>query len=143
MGVPHDQITLSMPSNPHYLYAIRAFFRSLFNNLKFDKQEVNGVVLAIHEACANVIEHCYHGDYQQRIDFTVQITPQHIVVNIQDYGGRQDVTRFKPRTLEQVRPGGLGTHFIQSVMDDVTYHSSETGTVLRMTKRRGASCKSI
>lgn len=144
MGAPHDHhITLSMPSDPQYLCVIRAFFSSLFNKLRFDRQEVNRVVLAIHEACTNVIEHCYHGDHEQRIDFTVQITPQHIVVGIQDYGGQQDITRIKPRALEQIRPGGLGTHFIQSVMDDVTYHSSETGTVLRMTKRRGAACKSV
>jgi anti-sigma regulatory factor (Ser/Thr protein kinase) len=142
MGAPHDHMTLSMPSDPQYLCAIRAFFSSLCNDLGFDKQEVNSIVLAIHEACTNVIKHCYHGDCEQRIDFTVHITPEHFTVDIQDYGGQQDVTRIVPRALEHVRPGGLGTHFIQSVMDDVTYNSSEAGTVLRMTKRRGVSCKS-
>ncbi len=142
MSAPHDHITLSLPSNPQYLCAMRAFFSSLFNDLGFDKQTVSGVVLAIHEACANVIEHCYQGDQAQRIDFTVYVTPQQVTIAIQDYGGKQDITRIVPRALEQVRAGGLGTYFIQSIMDEVTYNSSEAGTVLRMTKRRGLSCKS-
>jgi anti-sigma regulatory factor (Ser/Thr protein kinase) len=121
---------------------MRAFFSSLFNDLEFDQQTVSGVVLAIHEACTNVIEHCYQGDQAQRIDFTVYVTPQQVTIAIQDYGGKQDITRIVPRPLEQVRPGGLGTHFIQSIMDEVTYNSSEAGTVLRMTKRRGVACKS-
>ena len=143
MAAPHDHMTLSMPSNPQYLCAVRGFFSSLCNDLKFDEQEVSRIVLAIHEACTNVIKHCYNGDCEQRIDFTIRITPEHFIVDIQDYGGPQDISRIGPRALEQVRPGGLGTHFIQSVMDDVTYNSSEAGTVLRMTKRRGAPCKSV
>ena len=143
MGAAHDHLTLSVPSNPQYLCAIRAFFGSLLNDLGFDSSEVNGIVLAIHEACANVIEHCYKGDWEQRIDFTVHMTPEQVIVDIQDYGGKQDVTRIGPRALEHVRAGGLGTHFIQSIMDDVTYNTSDAGTLLRMTKRRRVSCKSV
>jgi anti-sigma regulatory factor (Ser/Thr protein kinase) len=142
MGTAHDRMTLSIPSNPRYLCTIRAFFKSLLNDLGFVDEEVGGVVLAIHEVCTNVIEHCYQRDITQRIDFTVCITPECLIIDIQDYGKKQDVATFKARELQDVRPGGLGTYFIRSIMDEVTYNSSDAGTLVRMTKRRSVPCKS-
>jgi anti-sigma regulatory factor (Ser/Thr protein kinase) len=142
MDAAADRLMLSIPSNPHYLCTIRAFFRELLHQLGFDEQGVNGVVLAVHEACANVIEHCYRGDTAQRIDLTVHVSPESLTVDIRDYGGPQKISAIRPRALQDVRPGGLGTYFMQALMDDVTYHTSDPGTLLRMTKRRSVSCKS-
>jgi anti-sigma regulatory factor (Ser/Thr protein kinase) len=101
------------------------------------------VVLAVHEACANIIKHSYHGDTAQRIDLTVLITPEELAMEIRDYGSKPDLAAIQPRALHDVRPGGLGTHFMRSIMDTVTYDiSPDMGTLLRMTKRRGASCTS-
>jgi len=142
MHAPDDKLTLSIPSHPRYLCIIRAFFDSLLRELGFEPQEADGVILAVHEACANVIEHGYQGDTTQRIDLTVHVVPECFTVEIRDYGRQQDIAAIKPRPLHQVRPGGLGTHFMQTLMDDVTYDSSDAGTLLRMTKRRSTSCKS-
>jgi anti-sigma regulatory factor (Ser/Thr protein kinase) len=142
MGDVGDWMTVSIPSNPQYLCILRGFFGSLLETLDFNDAETNGIVLAVHEACANVIEHCYRGDAGQRIDLTVSVMPESITIEIQDYGGPQDVTAFKPRALDDVRPRGLGTHFIQALMDDVSFSASDTGTLLRMTKRRSTPCKS-
>lgn len=137
-----DWMTVSIPSDPRYLGTLRGFFTSLLEALHFGAAETHGIVLAVHEACANVIEHCYQGDPGQRLDLTVRVTPQQLTIDIQDYGGRQDVTGFKPRALEDVRPRGLGTHFMQTLMDDVHFSTSDTGTLLRMIKRRSTPCKS-
>ena len=142
MDAVHDRLTLSIPSNPCYLGTMRAFFNTLLPTLGFGNQEVRGVILAVHEACANVIEHCYRGDLAQRIDLAVLVTPECLTVEIRDYGEPRDIATIKPRALHDVRPGGLGTHFMQSLMDDVTYHASDPGTLLRMTKRRRVSCTS-
>jgi anti-sigma regulatory factor (Ser/Thr protein kinase) len=122
---------------------LRGFFGSLLPGLGFRTFEVDGVVLAIHEACTNVIKHGYRGDTTQRIDLTVLVTPESFTVEIQDYCAPQDIGAIKPRALHDIRPGGLGTHFMQAIMDEVTYSSSETGMVVRMTKRRSVSCESL
>jgi anti-sigma regulatory factor (Ser/Thr protein kinase) len=97
----------------------------------------------VHEACANIIEHSYQGDTAQRIDLTVLITSEELAMEIRDYGNKPDLAAIQPRALHDVRPGGLGTHFMRSIMDTVTYDvSPDTGTLLRMTKRRSASCTS-
>jgi anti-sigma regulatory factor (Ser/Thr protein kinase) len=142
MDVADDRLTLSIPSNPRYLCTLRAFCSSLLEALGFPRIDVDRVILAVHEACTNVIEHCYGGDMAQRIDITVFVTADDIAIEVRDYGQKQDVTAIKPRALHDVRPRGLGTYFMQSVMDDVTYHSSDTGTLVRMTKRRSAPCES-
>jgi anti-sigma regulatory factor (Ser/Thr protein kinase) len=142
MDVADDRLTLSIPSNPRYLYTLRAFCSSILEALGFPRADADKVTLAVHEACMNVIEHCYGGDMTQRIDVTVLVTADYIAIEMRDYGQKQDVASIKPRALHDVRPRGLGTHFMQSVMDNVTYHSSDTGTLVRMTKRRSVPCAS-
>lgn len=143
MDTAPERLTLSVPSNPRYLHVIRALFSSLLTELGFSSKELTGMVLAVNEAYANVIEHCYKGDVTQQIDFTILVEPQSITIEMRDYGEQPDVERIEPRALEEIRPGGLGTHFMQSIMDDITYDlSSDTGTLLRMTKSRSLSCKS-
>jgi anti-sigma regulatory factor (Ser/Thr protein kinase) len=122
---------------------LQGFLGSLLAGLSFSSTEGMRVILAVHEACANIIEHSYQGDAAQRIDLTVLITPEELAMEIRDYGSKPDLAAIQPRALHDVRPGGLGTHFMRSIMDTVTYDvSPDTGTLLRMTKRRSASCAS-
>lgn len=143
METPPERLTLSFPSNPRYLPVIRALFGSILTELRFGNDEISGIVLAVNEACANVMEHSYKGDVTQQIDLTVLIASQDITIEMRDYGEQPDLACIQPRALHEVRPGGLGTHFMRTVMDDVTYDlASATGTLLRMTKRRSLLCKS-
>ena len=142
----HDDstyVTLSVPSDPRYLRVVRDFLSSLFEALDFDGRERMGVILAVNEAYANIIQHCYQGDTTQRVDLAVSIAPQMLTIEIQDYGGTMDLSCVEPRDLDEVRPGGMGTHLMRTIMDEVTYDvSSGTGTVLRMSKSRSQPCKS-
>ena len=132
-----EYVTLSVPSDPRYLRLVRDFLSSLLEDLDFEARDRMGVVLAVHEAYANVLQHCYQGDTTQRVDLTIQITPQMLTVEMRDYGGKMDLACIEPRDLDEIRPGGIGTHLIRTIMDEVTYDvSSGTGTVLRMSKRR-------
>ena len=137
METTPECLQLSLPSNPRYLPVLRALFGSLLSGFGFSRRDMMGVVLAVNEAYANIIEHCYQGDVTRRIDITVHIAPEELAVEMRDYGEQPDLECIKPRALDEPRPGGLGTHFMQTVMDDVTYDlSCEQGTLLRMTKRR-------
>jgi len=143
MDIAADRLTLSLPSHPRYLCVLQGFFGSLLTGLSCSSSEGTRVTLAVHEACTNIMEHGYQGDTAQRIDLTVLITPEELAVEIRDYGSKPDLAVIQPRALHDVRPGGLGTHFMRSIMDTVTYDvSPDTGTLLRMTKRRRESCTS-
>lgn len=143
MQTMSDRLALSLPSHPRYLCVLQGFLGSLLGGLNFSGSEVMRITLAVHEACANIIEHGYQGDTGQRIDLTVVITPDDLTVEIRDYGSKPDLSTIQPRALQDVRPGGLGTHFMRSIMDSVTYDlSPDVGTLLRMTKRRRDVCTS-
>jgi len=143
MEAAADRLTLSIPSHPGYLCVLRGFFGDLLASLGAPSADVMRVALAVHEACANIIQHSYRGDTGQRIDLTVLITPEALAVEIRDYGRKPDLAAIQPRALQDVRPGGLGTYFMRSIMDSVTYDvSPDTGTLLRMTKRWRTSCTS-
>lgn len=143
MDAAADRLTLSIPSHPRYLCVLQGFFGNLLASLGVSSYEVMRVTLAVHEACANVIAHSYQGDTGQRIDLTVLLTPEALVVEIRDYGSKPDLAAIQPRALQDVRPGGLGTYFMRAIMDSVTYDVSlDAGTLLRMTKRWSKSCTS-
>ncbi len=143
MHTGSEYVTLSIPSDPRYLRIVRDFLTSLLDELGFDTRDCTGIVLAVNEACANVIKHCYRGDTSQRVDLAIRITPQVLTIELRDYGDQMDVACIEPRDLDDVRPGGLGTHLMHAIMDEVTYDvSSGIGTVLRMSKRRSQPCKS-
>jgi anti-sigma regulatory factor (Ser/Thr protein kinase) len=138
-----EYVTLSVPSDPRYLRIVRDFLTSVLNELGFNDLDCMGIVLAVNEAYANVIQHCYRGDTTQRVDLTLLIVPQLLTIEMRDYGGKMDLSCIEARDLDDVRPGGIGTHLMRAIMDEVTYDvSSDTGTVLRMSKRRSQACKS-
>jgi anti-sigma regulatory factor (Ser/Thr protein kinase) len=138
-----EYVTLSVPSDPRYLRIVRDFLTSVLNELGFNALDRMGIVLAVNEAYANVIQHCYRGDTTQRVDLTLLIVPQLLTIEMRDYGGKIDLSCIEARDLDDVRPGGVGTYLMRAIMDEVTYDvSSDTGTVLRMSKRRSQLCKS-
>ena len=97
------------------------------------------VVLAVDEACQNVIRHAYRGDPDGEIEVEMSRDGERLVIYLRDFAPRVDPEAIRPRKLDDVRPGGLGTHFIQELMDEETYldASPGPGNLLRMVKRIG------
>jgi len=100
------------------------------------------VVLAVDEACQNVIRHGYGGDPDGEIRIEIRRDGGDLVVYLEDFAPRVDPERVQPRDLEDVRPGGLGTHFIRECMDEREFlpppearGEPDRGNLLRMKKR--------
>lgn len=96
------------------------------------------IVLAVDEALQNVIRHAYQGRLDGAIILEVRrAVGERLAVTIRDYADPVDVAKIKPRDLDDVRPGGLGTHFIREVMDEVTFSTPSDGAggnLLRMVR---------
>jgi len=95
------------------------------------------IVLAVDEACQNVIRHGYAGDPAGQIELVIEREDDDLVISIGDTAPPVDPARVKPRDLDDLRPGGLGTHLIKSVMDRAEFQQPEAehGNLLRMWKR--------
>jgi len=135
-------VILTVPSHPRYLYTVRSMLYPLAIEAGFTKKTARHIVLAVDEACSNIIKHAYGGDHSQSIVVTVEDRPDRFIVTLRDYGKKVDRAKIAPRDLADVRPGGLGTHFMAAVFETVRYDTGvEQGTllVLEKLKQQGKS----
>jgi sigma-B regulation protein RsbU (phosphoserine phosphatase) len=95
------------------------------------------VVLAIDEACQNVIRHAYCGNPQGEIVVRLEREREKLVCLIRDFAPPVDPDQVRPRDPGDLRPGGLGTLFIRELMDEVEFVSPPAGegNLLRLCKR--------
>ncbi len=132
-----ETVTITVPSHPKFLYVIRSAVYPLMIEAGFPKREARKIVLAVDEACSNIIKYAYEGDATKLIQLRVSFDQQRLLMELTDTGKQTDMAKIAPRKLDDVRPGGLGTHFIGAVFDSVTYDTHrETGTVLTLIKKK-------
>ncbi len=95
------------------------------------------VVLAINEACMNVIQHGYGfaegASFALRMRFDDGLLTAYLLDNAMPVGDAD----LRPRALEELRPGGLGVRFMRELMDEVAYVPAPEGYVncLQLSKR--------
>ena len=128
--------TLSVPARAASLKLIRQAIGDTANTCGFSKEECQDLVLAVDEACQNVVRHAYSGREDGDMDVEIRCEGQNFVVLIRDFAPAVDVEKIQPRDLDDVRPGGLGVHFIREVMDDVEHMPPPDGqgNLLRLKK---------
>jgi len=95
------------------------------------------VVMAVDEACQNIIRHAYCDDSSGAIELEIERFGEDLVVSLRDFAPEVDPDEVKPRDLDEIRPGGLGTHLIREMMDSADFIRPESGggNLLRMVKR--------
>ena len=121
-------IKLSVPSDPKYLGLIRKVLQELLDSHDVPADTARRLILCVDEACANVIKHSYEGPCDEPIEATFSFEEDDFKVQIRDYGKQCDTS--------QIKPGGLGTHFMNEIMDEVSYCTNRAkGTLLTMIKK--------
>ncbi|MEM7027445.1 MAG: ATP-binding protein [Pseudomonadota bacterium] len=95
------------------------------------------LVIAVNEACMNVIQHAYDGDETGEIILKMLNNEGKLHFKLFDYAKPIALEEVKPRDLDDLRPGGLGTHFINEIMDECDRgHLDEgKGNYLEMIKK--------
>ncbi len=130
-------LELRFPADPKRLKMVREQVQLATGQLPCTKKLVSDIVIAVNEACMNIMEHAYKGDRSGEIVLEINNNDGELEIVLTDFAEPVDFARIRPRPLDDLRPGGLGTYFINEIMDecDYTHLQGETGNVLRMTKR--------
>ena len=137
MKAPEGMVSIRIPSDPEQLYLMRRIVREISAKGGFKEEETRRIVLALDEACTNVIRHAYCGEEGKYIVIEAGCIDDGVCFVVIDEGIKPDPDAIKPRPLDEIEPGGLGTHFIRAVMDEVEYDTSAgPGTRLTLIKRR-------
>lgn len=132
-----EVVRLAIPSHPKFLCTVRRVVTDAAQHAGFSQDETKRIVLGVDEACSNIIKYSYQGDHTKRILMAIEISNSALIVRLRDFGRKPDPSGIRPRRLDEVRPGGLGVHFIRSIMDEVQYDvSRKVGTELRLVKMR-------
>lgn len=130
---------LAVPAQFENLALIGDFIASVARRAGFDEKGVFNLQLACDEACTNVIEHAYSGR-PGRIRIAVSVYADRIQIEVQDTGRPFDPSAVRApdleAPLERRETGGLGLHFMRSIMDEVRFEFGEGGNRLTMVKRR-------
>ena len=105
----------------------------------FSEEESARTVLALDEACCNIIKYSYGKGNSGKIEITFQVSRDVLEITIRDYGkfGKDfDIDKIRCGEDKAVEPGGYGVNIMRSVMDRVEYTPcTGKGNILTMSKR--------
>ena len=128
---------LRIESRPERLRLVRAVVHSAMELVGADPEVTECVVLAVNEACANVIRHAYGPEQAGEIVLEILNNRDEIRFRLMDFAPPVDRSRVCSPAPGPLRPGGLGVHLIHQIMDEAGFVEPPpgVGNVFEMTKR--------
>ena len=105
------------------LKEVRVFSREVFEKLKLENDLKEELVLAIAEAAQNIVKHAYKNapDTEDKMVVQISCKDNKLQIGFYDMGTPVDPGKVKHREIDNIKPGGLGTFFIQQIMDAVEF----------------------
>jgi len=112
------------------LKEIRSFAREVLAKDPIFQNSMDDVVLALAEAAQNIVKHAYSGQPTgdtMRVD--IKFNGKQLIIELFDKGSPAIPQNIKPRKLDDIKAGGLGTFFIGQIMDEVIFKTAATDWV--------------
>ncbi|MDH5748058.1 MAG: SpoIIE family protein phosphatase [Rhodospirillales bacterium] len=130
-------LKLQFPGKPDRLRLVRSSVSETAKLCGCNTEDIEAIVIAVDEACQNIIRHAYGATQEGDIILEIRRRGDEIVIFLRDFADPVDVSKIKPRDLDEIRPGGLGTHFIQELMDEAKFLAppADGGNLMRMIKK--------
>ncbi len=130
-------VKVQLPALPERLCLVRVLVKRAAELAGCNAELSEQLVIAVNEACMNVIEHAYKGDVNGEIILEIHNNGGSLFFRLLDQADPVDLDSVRPRDLEDLRPGGLGTHFIREIMDECHMGHLEggMGNYLEMRKK--------
>jgi len=118
---------LKVKSKTENLSEIRDFVSGNARAADIPEVTVENIILAVDEACTNIIKHAYNLSPEGEILIKIDYDEDKFMVTIIDYGKSFEPDRVPLPDLQKYyrehRVGGLGMYLMKSLMDDVEYRS--------------------
>ena len=135
-------LSVALYSDPKLLRVVRSTIASLAEVIGFVPSDSHSITRAVDEAIANIICHAYQSRKYEPLDVVCRRIRGRaegkrvsgLEITLVDYGPAVDPTRFDARSLDEIKPGGLGLHFIRGSMDVVSYVRAGGANRLRLVR---------
>ncbi len=106
-----------MRAEPEALGAMRERVARVLEGAGATDEERERLLLALNEACANIIRH--GGMPSGEIAIEIRCSDRRIEACLRDRGRPITAETLRPRPPDPRRPGGLGNLFMHALMDEV------------------------
>jgi anti-sigma regulatory factor (Ser/Thr protein kinase) len=130
-------LALQFPARSENMCNVRQKLREVLASCSKSESVTNCIVLAVGEACMNIIQHAYGKEEQGDIILEVEKRGDNMTFRLTDFAhNKTRAEQLQSRPLDEIRPGGLGCHIINEIMDDVQLVECKSGcgNVLQMKK---------
>lgn len=125
-------ISKTVLSRTDHLLEVREFVSEAARQFGFNDEDVANIVLAVDEACTNIIKHAYQYAPDKEIVIAIMRNNGTFEVRIKDNGKNFNPESLKApdlkRNLSHHRRGGLGVYLMKKLMDKVEYNFAEGQT---------------
>lgn len=120
-------------SKTENLEIIRNFVYENSTKFGFNSYKAEELVLAVDEACTNLIKHAYKYNDENTIIVELKSDSNNFIVNIIDYSPSFDPRNVSNPDLvkyrEECKKGGLGIFIMKSLVDNIDYQVSGNGSI--------------
>jgi anti-sigma regulatory factor (Ser/Thr protein kinase) len=135
-------LRFELPSNAEVLCVVRSAMMRLTEEFGFPLGECRALTRAVDEALANIICHAYGGRRGRPIELLCRRILSRISgkqqsgleIVLVDRGSAANPKSLCGRSLDDIRPGGLGLHFIHDGVDVMQYRRQARKNRLRLVK---------
>ena len=108
------------------LLEVREFVGGAARAFGFTDEDAANIVLAVDEACTNIIKHAYQYATDKEIEVSVVAKNRSFEIRIFDNGRSFDPTTIRQPDLKEHighrKRGGLGVYLMKKLMDKVEYN---------------------
>ena len=123
----HTTKKLVIKSRTENLSSLREFISSNANEAGLTTNDIDDIILAVDEACTNIIKHAYQSLPNGEIIIEIDYNSKKFTIKLIDHGNSFDPETIPlpdlQKYLKQRKVGGLGLYLMKTLMDDVQYIS--------------------
>jgi len=110
-------LELNFPARADEMRQVRARLRAALDAQDVAPELRDRLVLAVDEACTNIIRHAYHDCPAGDIALRLTRERDMLGFELRDEAPCVDPTRIRPRDLSECKAGGMGVALIEQLMD--------------------------
>ena len=112
------------------LKEVRVFAREVFKKSPIFEKHTDDLVLALAEAAQNIVKHGYNNQpTEDEMKIIIKFNDNILSMELMDKGKPVVPSNIKPRDLDDIKSGGLGTFFIGQIMDEVVFKTTKINWV--------------
>ncbi|MEP7044303.1 MAG: SpoIIE family protein phosphatase [Dokdonella sp.] len=133
---PEILLDHQVPAAAEELRGVRAEIRRTLDAVGVEPELRDRLVLAVDEACANIIRHAYGPQRSGDIGLRILRSGPMLSFELTDAAPCVDPGKIKPKPLGECRSGGFGVALIDEVMDDWHVEPARKGQGNRLILRK-------